>query len=216
VIRLAVVEDEALTREVTVERLTARFGCEAAVDGFVSVEQMLATGVGFDVVVLDLQLRGGGVENADGVRAVAQVSRVVVFSGKETAESLQRARDAGALAFVGKETSDAAAMLVTAIRHALRGEPFLDPDLAARIGASARRQLTPRQQEVLRLEALGRTTQQIARVLDLSAAGVRRHIERIVETHPDCAKQADRVRLAVELGLVSPWENYRPPAGREP
>jgi DNA-binding NarL/FixJ family response regulator len=216
VIRLAVVEDEALTREVTVERLGARFGAAASVDGFSSVEQMLAAGHDFDVVVLDLQLRGGVVENAEGVRAVAQVSRVVVFSGKETAEALQRAQGAGALGFVGKETSDAAAVLETAIGHALRGERFLDPELAARIGAAARRQLTPRQQEVVRLEALGRTTGQIARALGLSVAGVRRHVERIIEIHPDCAKQADRVRLAVELGLVSPWEDYQPPVVAEP
>lgn len=213
---MAVVEDEALTREITVERLTALLGSAAAVEGFAAVEQMLAAGHVFDVVVLDLQLRGSALENAEGVRAVANVTRVVVFSGMESAEAIQRARAAGALGFVGKETADAAGMLMTAIEHALRGEPFLDPDLAARVGASARKQLTPRQQEVLRLEALGRTTQQIATVLDLSVAGVRRHIEHIVETHPDCAKQADRVRLAVELGLVSPWEDYRPTAGREP
>ena len=78
----------------------------------------------------------------------------------------------------------------------------------------ARRQLTPRQQEVLRLEALGRTIRQIARVLGLSEAGVRRHIEHIVQIHPDCAKQANRVRLAVELGLISPWEDFQPPRRR--
>jgi DNA-binding NarL/FixJ family response regulator len=215
VIRVAVVEDQALTREVTVERLLARHGATAAVDAFVSVEQMLAAGQEFDVVVLDLWLRGGGSENAEAVRTVARISKVVVFSGQETAEAVQRAQAAGALGFVGKETSDSDAVLATAIGHVLRGERFLDPELAARIGAAARRQLTQRQQEVLRLEALGRTIRQIARALDLSEAGVRRHIEHIVQIHTDCAKQADRVRLAVELGLVSPWEDYHPPAVTE-
>ena len=68
VIRVAVVEDEALTREVAVDRLRARYGAAAAVDGFASVEQMLAAGQDFDVVVLDLWLRGGGAENAEAVR----------------------------------------------------------------------------------------------------------------------------------------------------
>lgn len=212
VIRVAVVEDQALTREVAVERLRTRYGAAAAVDGFASVEQMLAAGQDFDVVVLDLWLRGGGAENAEAVRAAARVSRVVVFSGQETAEAVQRAQAAGALGFVSKETSDWDEVLATAIGQVLAGERFLDPELAARIGAVARRQLTPRQQEVLRLEALGRTIRQIARVLGLSEAGVHRHIERIVQIHPDCAKQADRVRLAVELGLVSPWEDFHPPS----
>ncbi len=151
-IRLAVVEDQTLTRETTVERLGVRFGTDVSVQGYANVEQMLAARLDFDVVVLDLHLRGGGAENADAVRLAAQSSRVVVLSGHESA--------------------------------------------------------SPRQQEVLQLEALGRTTRQIARALNLSEAGVRRHVERIIEIHPDCAKQADRVRLAVELGLVSPWEKY--------
>jgi two-component system response regulator DesR len=212
VIRLAVVEDQPLTREVTVERLRARYGDAAAVHAYASVEQLLAAGKAFDVVVLDLWLRGGGAENAAAVRAAAQIGNVVVFSGQEAAETVQRARAAGALGFVSKETSDWEEVLVAAIGQVLRGEQFLDPELSARIGAAARRHLTARQQEVLRLEALGRTVRQIARALGLSEPGVRRHIEHIVEIHPDCAKQADRVRLAVELGLVSPWEDYHPTA----
>jgi DNA-binding NarL/FixJ family response regulator len=214
-LRLALIEDQALTRDLTLERLRACFGPAASVHGFASVEQMVAAGQPFDVIVLDLQLRGGGAENADAVRVVARMSKVIVFSGQESAEALQRALAAGALGYVGKDTSDAVDVLATAIRRVLNGERFLDPELAARIGAAARKHLTPRQQEVLRLEALGRTTRQIARALDLSEAGVRRHIEHIVKIHPDCAKQADRVRLAVELGLVSPWEDYHAPPTAE-
>jgi DNA-binding NarL/FixJ family response regulator len=211
VIRVAVVEDDQPTREVTVERLQARYGAAAALDGFASVEQMLAAEREFDVVVLDLWLRGGGAENADAVRVVARISKVVVFSGQETAEAAQQARAAGALGYVSKDTSDWDEVLATAIGQVLQGHRFFDPELAARIGEAARRQLTLRQQEVLRLEALGRTIRQIARALDLSEPGVRRHIERIVSIHPDCAKQADRVRLAMKLGLVSPWEDQHPP-----
>jgi two-component system, NarL family, response regulator DesR len=215
VIRLAVVEDQALTRGLVVERLGDRYGRAGSVSGFASVEQLAASGQDFDVVVLDLQLRGGRAENADAVRAVARISKVVVFSGQESAEAVQRAQAAGALGYVGKESDNAVEVLAAAIGRVLDGGQFLDPELAARIGAAARRHLTPRQQEVLRLEALGRTIRQIARALGLSEAGVRRHIEHIVEIHPDCAKQADRVRLAVELGLVSPWEDYlHPPDGK--
>jgi DNA-binding CsgD family transcriptional regulator len=113
---------------------------------------------------------------------------------------------------VGKESDNAIEVLAAAIGQVLDGGQFFDPELTVRIGAAARRHLTPRQQDVLRLEALGRTFRQIARALGLSEAGVRRHIEHIVEIHPDYAKQADRVRLAIELGLVSPWENYQPHA----
>ena len=215
-IRLAVVEDQALTRDTTVERLSSRLGAACAVRGFAAVEQMLDSGLGFDVVVLDLHLKGGGVENADAVRLVSRSARVVVLSGLESAEAVQRAAAAGAVGYVSKESSDAIGTLAAAISAALRGEPYFDPELQQRIGAAARRQLTPRQQEVVRLEALGRTTRQIARALDLTEAGVRRHVERIIEIYPDCAKQADRVRLAIELGLVSPWEKYADRVTAEP
>jgi DNA-binding NarL/FixJ family response regulator len=211
VIRLAVVEDEKLTRHLVVDRLQARYGAAGSVNGFESVEQLVAAGEDCDVVVLDLQLRGGKAENADAVRAAARMSKVVVFSGQESAEAVQRARAAGALGYVGKESDNAIEVLAAAIGQVLGGGQFFDPELAVRIGAAARRHLTPRQQDVLRLEALGRTFRQIARALGLSEAGVRRHIEHIVEIHPDYAKQADRVRLAIELGLVSPWENYQHP-----
>jgi DNA-binding NarL/FixJ family response regulator len=207
-IRLAVVEDQTLTRETTVERLGARFGADVSVRGYANVEQMLAAGLDFDAVVLDLHLRGGGAENADAVRLVSRSSKVVVLSGHESAEAVQRAVAAGALGYVSKESTDSIGTLAEAIAHILGGKPYFDPELQDRMGAAARRQLSPRQQEVLQLEALGRTTRQIARALNLSEAGVRRHVERIIEIHPDCAKQADRVRLAVELGLVSPWEKY--------
>jgi DNA-binding NarL/FixJ family response regulator len=215
-IRLAVVEDQTLTRETTVERLGVRFGADVPVQGYANVEQLLASGMDFDVVVLDLHLRGGGAENADAVRLVAKSSKVVVLSGHESAEAVQRAVAAGASGYVSKESTDSIGTLATAIAHILDGKPYFDPELQDRMGAAARRQLSPRQQEVLQLEALGRTTRQIARALNLSEAGVRRHVERIIEIHPDCAKQADRVRLAVELGLVSPWEKYAASQGAGP
>jgi DNA-binding NarL/FixJ family response regulator len=145
---------------------------------------------------------------------VVDHARVLVFSGLASGEALERAQAAGASGFVSKDTADAET-LMAGIDAVVAGSSFVDPALLERVGATARKQLTRRQQEVLRLEALGCKLQQIARALDppLTEAGVRRHIERIVKIHPDCAKQADRVRLAIQLGLVSPWELYGRPGG---
>jgi DNA-binding NarL/FixJ family response regulator len=207
-VRLAVVEDQLFTRETTVSLLREHYGPSGTVLGFANVEELLDAGDDrFDVVVLDLQLREGGLEGRDAVHALAQFTRVLVFSGLESGEALQRAQAAGAMGYVSKDTAKAST-LIDGVDSVLAGEPFVDPALLAKIGASARKQLTPRQQEVLRLEALGCKLAQIAQELDppLTEAGVRRHIERIVEIHPACGKQADRVRLAVGLGLVTPWE----------
>jgi two-component system response regulator DesR len=205
---LAVVEDVLFTLETTLNILTAHFGGTREVVGFSNVEELLAADPQrFGVVVLDLQLKEGGLQGRDAVAAVAQRTRVLVFSGLASGEALTRAQAAGAMGYVGKDTARAQT-LIEAVEVVLGGGTFVDPNLQAKIGASARKQLTPRQQEVLRLEALGCKLPQIALALNppLTEAGVRRHIERIVEIHPDCAKQADRVRLAVNLGLVTPWE----------
>jgi DNA-binding NarL/FixJ family response regulator len=213
--RLAVVEDQTFTRQVTLDLIRAHYGAGVEVEGFATVEDLLASDADrFDVVVLDLQLRFGALEGSAAVAEVAGHARVLVFSGLASGESLERAQAAGARGYVGKDTAEVET-LIAAIDAVLAGEHFVDPALLAQVGAAARKQLTARQQEVLRLEALGCKLLQIARALDppLTEAGVRRHIERIVEIHPDCAKQADRVRLAIQLGLVSPWEVYPRPAG---
>jgi two-component system response regulator DesR len=216
-VRLAVVEDQLFTRERTISLLREHYGARGEVVGFANVEELLGAGDGFDVVVLDLQLRDGGLEGRSAVQAVAEHARVLVFSGLESGEALQRAQTAGALGYVSKDTAQART-LIDGVDAVLSGESFVDPALLAKIGASARKQLTPRQQEVLRLEALGCKLAQIALELDppLTEAGVRRHIERIVELHPDRGKQADRVRLAIDLGLVTPWEVSQRYAPRSP
>jgi two-component system response regulator DesR len=205
---LAVVEDMLFTLETTLNILTAHFGSTREVLGFRTAEELLgADPQRFGVVVLDLQLKEGSLQGRDAVALIAQRTKVLVFSGLASGEALARAQAAGAMGYVGKDTARAQT-LIEAVETVLGGGTFIDPELQAKIGASARKQLTERQQQVLRLEALGCKLAQIAMALDppLSVAGVRRHIDRIVEIHPDCAKQADRVRLAVELGLVTPWE----------
>lgn len=208
-VRIDLVEDQAFTRLLAVERLQAAAGPDGRVRGFDSVEDLLAAGDRADVVVLDLQLEGGGVEGTAAVGLVCGSGRpVLVLSGLHSAEALERAQRAGAAGYVGKDTSSMEEV-VYAIGEVLAGRSYVDPRLLARVGEAARKKLTARQQEVLRLEALGRTVGQIAREIELTEAGVRRHVEHLVEVYPECRKQTDRVRLALALGLVSPWEVYQ-------
>jgi DNA-binding NarL/FixJ family response regulator len=100
--------------------------------------------------------------------------------------------------------------LVSTIRRALRGERLLPPRHGAASPAVGYRtprlsrpavELTPRETEVLRLVAHGRTNQQIASALTLSLSTVKTHLEHIL------AKLAvsDRTEAAVyaaELGII--------------
>ncbi len=210
--RVAVAEDQTFTRVVTMERVGAHLGQGWQVEGFSTVESMLDAGMeGLSLVVLDLQIRGGQLEGPAAVRVVSAQAPVLVFSGLASGEALEQARAAGASGYVCKDTADVS-VLLAGVDAVLAGAIYVDPVLLENLAASARKVLSPRQQEVLRLEALGLKLLQIARACDppLTEAGVRRHLERIVEIYPDCAKQTDRARLAVHLGIVSPWEVYRP------
>jgi DNA-binding NarL/FixJ family response regulator len=206
---LAVVEDQALVRALMVERLAVQYGGRTRVRGYASVAELLLAGDPADLVLLDLQLEGASLEGPAAVRAcVGAGMAVLVLSGLHTAEALDGALAAGAGGFMTKDVTDVA-QIAAGIERVLTGERFVDPLLRERIDSAARRMLTARQREVLRLEALGRTVTQIAGELGLKERGVRDHLEAIVKVHPDCAKQADRVRLAARLGLVTSWETYR-------
>jgi DNA-binding NarL/FixJ family response regulator len=213
---IALVEDQALVRGLAVEGLLEHFGrTRCAVGGFSCVEDLLATDRSYDVVLLDLQLKGGGVEGNDAVRVLTERGlRVVVLSGLASWEAVEGATGAGAWGFVTKDIGDIADVAAAVVDvHA--GRRHLQPALLEKLIATGRRALTARQQQVLRLEALGLTIGQIARALDppLKQAGVKRHIEKIVESYPQYRKQASRVQLAIWLGLVTPWEVYRRPGG---
>lgn len=207
-VRIDLVEDQAFTRGLTVERLAEIAGPAARVRGFATVEDLRDADDPADIVVLDLQLEGGGIEGYAAIELLVQRSQpVVVLSGLHSGEALARAQAAGAQAYVGK---DAGGMddLVVAIAEVLAGRNHVDAKLMEGIRRKAHKTLTPRRQEVLRLEALGLKAAAIAHALEphLTVRGVRQHLEAIVEIYPECAKQADRVRLAIALGLVTPWE----------
>jgi DNA-binding NarL/FixJ family response regulator len=119
----------------------------------------------------------------------------------------RRAFDAGASGYVVKHS--APAELVMAIRTALRGRRFLTPALtdellndggAPRSGASVA--LTPRQREVLRLVADGRSGKEISIKLAISPRTVEYHKYQIMEAN-GLHSSAELVHLAIRLGIVS-------------
>jgi len=142
------------------------------------------------VLVLGLGGPDGSVGEATRqLRARAPATQIVVVTMDDSPVSSQRALAAGALGFVVKDL--AADELAQAIRHAARGEQYVSPRVASRLGVLDRTlvddKLSAREVEVLRLIALGHTSVEIARQLQLSP--------RTVETH--------RARIHRKLGLTT-------------
>jgi two-component system response regulator NreC len=156
------------------------------------------------VVVLGLGMADGSVGEAVGqLRTRAPGAQAVLLTMDENPALAQRALAAGALGFVVKDLADAE--LPQAIRLAAQGEQFVSSKIASRLGALDRAlvedKLSAREVEVLRLIALGHTSVEIARQLQLSPRTVETHRARI-HRKLELTTRAELVRYALGRGLL--------------
>jgi DNA-binding NarL/FixJ family response regulator len=137
------------------------------------------------MVLMDIGLPGlNGVETTQEILRFQPECKVVILSMYDDENSVVGAIRAGARAFILKRASDMD--LVEALRMVAAGGVYLSPqvsdrlltriqkgDLEARQAHSALDGLSPRELQVLRLVADGKTSKEIATVLDLSEQTVR-------------------------------------------
>jgi two-component system response regulator NreC len=166
-----------------------------------------------DVLVLDLgmpQGDDGASSSLDALPALARdapATKVVVLTMEDDPEYARRALSTGALAYVLKEAAHAE--LVSAIRHAAEGEPYLNPRLGAQLAATTPApdpdarpdDLTEREVEILRLVALGHTNAEIGKVMHLSVRTIearRAHVQQKLGR----SSRPELVRYALARGLL--------------
>lgn len=161
-----------------------------------------------DVVVMDLQLAGGasGLEAVRHIRQWDKRARILVVTMHDAAAYALKAFEAGACGFVTK--GGEAAELVRAVETVARGGRALGDDIAREIaaerlaeGRSPLDDLGPRETEILRLVASGRTTDEIAGALHLSAKTVQNYHYQI-KSKMGARTDAHLVWLAIGAGLV--------------
>lgn len=153
-----------------------------------------------DVVVLDLRMQGmSGLETIRALRAEFANARVLVFSNYASGEEVYQALKAGAAGFVVKEM--ALDRLLEAIRKVHQGERYIPPEIATRIGERMLAQLSPRELEVLRLVARGRSNKEIAADLKVVEGTVKIHVTNIL-TKLGVADRTQAIVTAVKRGLI--------------
>ena len=161
-----------------------------------------------DVVVMDLQLAGGagGLEAVRHIRQWDKRARILVVTMHDAAAYALKAFEAGASGFVTK--GGEAAELVRAVETVARGGRALGDDIAREIaaerlaeGRSPLDDLGPRETEILRLVASGRTTDEIAAALNLSTKTVQNYHYQI-KSKVGARTDAHLVWLAIGAGLV--------------
>lgn len=165
-----------------------------------------------DVVLMDVQMpRMGGVEATRRIVASGEGHpRVLILTTFHLDEYVYGALRAGASGFLLKDAPEE--QLIAGIRTAGAGMSLLAPDVAHRLverfaPAEVRtpdprlEQLTPRELEVLRALAAGRSNLEIAQDLVLSPATVKSHV-RSVLAKLDLANRAQAIVFAYENGVV--------------
>jgi NarL family two-component system response regulator LiaR len=162
-----------------------------------------------DVVLMDLVMpRLDGAEAISRMRERGLPARVIVLTTFLDDDKLFAAVHAGAAGYLLKDVQPQE--LVGAIRAAHAGGSPVDPAAASKLleEVSSRRRpdsdlLTPREQEVLRLIACGRSNKLIARDLGLSEKTVKTHVSNILGKL-GLTDRTQAAVYAVKEGLVEP------------
>lgn len=214
--RVVLVDDHPLFREGLASLLHARdveIVGEAS-DGAEGVE--LVRRLRPDAVLMDLTMPGGvgGLEATRLIKAEMPEVRVVILTVSEADADLFDAIRSGAHGYLVKSTSSEEFFdLLDALD---RGEAPLSRGLAAKIMQYLARGdrpddevvLTPREEEVLRLVAEGRTNREMATALSISEATVKFHMTNVLaklhlENRAQVVAYAHRHGLADEEGSSS-------------
>jgi DNA-binding NarL/FixJ family response regulator len=222
VIRVLIVDDQALLRAGF--RLILRDEPDIEVvgeadDGLAAVE--LTARLAPDVVLMDIRM-----PVVDGLEATRRITsaappepdadrpRVIILTTFDLDEYVYDALRAGAAGFVLKDAPPD--QLIGAVRAVAAGDALIAPSItrrliaefAARPGPSSAppaglSDLTPRELEVLRLVATGRSNAEIAETLVVSGTTVKSHVARIL-MKLEVRDRVQAVVLAYESGLVRP------------
>jgi DNA-binding NarL/FixJ family response regulator len=222
--RVVIVEDHPLMQsalEATLERAEGFTVAGTATSGLQA--EPLVSRTKPDLVLLDLQLPG-----LDGLSCLALLrerhpeTTVVVLSGVEDDEIVERALSGGAAAVVKKSISPAD--LPVLLRQVLQGSvKFATPRIARAVVTQATRQsrldevraeacgetgLTARELEVLEMVSRGLPNRAVAEELFLSDQTVKRHLRKVYRKL-GVANRTEAARTAYRLGLHGVTDGLR-------
>ncbi len=159
-----------------------------------------------DVILLDLEM-----PEMDGVEALRQIrlahpeTQAIVFTAFDTDERILAAVRAGAQGYLlkGAPRED----IFKAVRVASQGGSLLQPVVASRLlqhvahSAESPPALTPRELEVLRWLAQGKTNKEIAAALNITQRTVKFHVSSILRKL-GAGNRTEVLASAAKLGLI--------------
>mgnify|MGYP000955716434 CR=1 FL=1 len=164
-----------------------------------------------DLVIMDIRLRSGsGIQVTEKITHDFPQIKVLILTQFEDLLYLQQALKAGAGGYLLKFS--AAETIVLAIRSLAAGGTFLDSHVTTKMLSSftehktipeflAEAELSPREEEVLRLLALGKSNREIAEQLHIALPSVETYRHR-ARTKLNLHKRTDIIRYAIRRGWL--------------
>lgn len=213
-IRVYIVDDHAVVRDGLRYLLEAQE--DITVVGDAGTGHQAVAGVASlkpDVVVMDVAM-----PDMNGIQATARIKedypaiRVIILSMQGTAEHVYRALQAGASAYLLKES--AGKVLVEAVRSVSSGGRYLSPGItdtlvedylhqrAQAVEENPLDRLSRRETEVLQLVVEGRSSAEIAEMLSLSPKTVDTYRSRLMQKL-EIDDVPSLVKFAIQQGLTS-------------
>ena len=201
-----------------------RAGIRALLESTLDVEVVAETGEGRealeliekhapDVALLDIGMSGlNGIEVARQATRGSPRTRVVILSMYADTGHVREALQAGVKGYLLKGAT--VSELPLAIQSVMRGETYLTPKVSQAVVQGYLREgegqepaapegLTRRQREILQLIAEGRSTKEIAQILEVSVKTVETHRQRLMD-RLGIHDVPGLVRFAIRTGIVSP------------
>ena len=213
-IRILLADDHALVRRgvrlILEQQPDLRVVAEAS-DGAEAIGLLRETDV--DLAILDIAMpRMTGLQAAREISRRREPPRILMLSMHDNEQYFFEALKLGASGYVLKSVVDED--LVEACRAAIRGEAFVYPgamgaivrdyfDRLARGERVPETVLTPREDEVLKLVAEGRSSKEIARILSISIKTVEKHRANIL-SRLGMSDRTHLTRYAIRAGLIEP------------
>jgi len=172
-------------------------------DGLALIEKLIPTVALLDIFLPDFN----GIDIASHVRARGITTRTVILTGYPDEKLLLRAMDAGVSGYLLK--SSAVQELAFAIQAATKGKLYVTPDMSpynwmkrsGRLEPEKPQRLTLRQRETLSLVAQGKTSKEIAVMMNVTVKTVEKHRAELMH-RLRVHNTAELVRCSLQQGLI--------------
>lgn len=218
-LRILIADDHGLVRRGAREVLNSQRGWKVvaeAANGLEAVE--MASELKPDVAVIDISMPAlDGIEVARQLREVVPDTKVLMLTMNESDQMVRRAIDAGASGYVLK--SDLTGCLPKAVKAIAAGKRFLTGSVSEIVlegflksggqNQQPRRdeaRMTPREIQIVRLLAEGKTNKEIAPLLGIAVRTVESHRSKIM-AKLDLHSLAELFHYALRNGLVAGHES---------